>query len=192
MSESVWTLADGLERPVIAFTLGLDPPVDLRPTFVLRGVGPRVVQLEADLLLTTPTTYYAWARANPHLPTVALRGARVEALGFLRGHIVPPESPSADDLSEFLLGVVRASSALSSKVAPPRARFTRRERQVVDHLLRGASVAQAASQLGIAESTARQYLQNVRHKLDAPNITLALLKAAQYGLIDWPPLPVVD
>lgn len=177
------------ERAVLALTRDAELPEDVRAAFVLEAVGPQVLRVEADLLVAAPASYYAWARANPQLPTVALRGVRVEALGFLRGHIVPPESPSAEDLSAFLLGVVQASSALAGKVVAPQAHFTRRERQVLEQLLRGESVAQVARGLGIAESTARQYLQNVRHKLDAPNLTVALLKAAQYGLVDWPPLP---
>ena len=180
------------EKPSIAVLRGVALPDSVSSAFALTPVGPGVGRVEARLLLTGRETFFAWARANPDLPTLALEGGRVVAHSFLRGHLVPPEGPVSGDLVGLFRGVLQASASLTGGAPPPRAQFTRRERQVLELLLRGEAVASMARELGISPSTVRQYLLNVRNKLDAPNLTLVLLKAAQHGLIDWPPLPGAD
>jgi DNA-binding CsgD family transcriptional regulator len=178
-----------IPRTRLAATEQLVLPQDVLLAFEIRRLGPRVQRMGERMILSDPKSYFAWARANPECPTLALSASRVVALGFLGGHLVPPESPEAEDLVSFLKSVLQGAATLRTPSLANRVRLTRRERQVVEGLVRGFSVADIATELGISQSTVRQYVLNLRNKLGAPSLTLALLKAAQHGIIDWPPLP---
>ena len=79
-------------------------------------------------------------------PQVMVNALRLVAEG---GRYIPPEV-----LGEDL-------DAPDAPAATPESHLTERQREVLDHLLKGRTVAQAAKELGIAEATAKHHAMAV-------------------------------
>jgi|tagenome__1003787_1003787.scaffolds.fasta_scaffold20785509_2 DNA-binding NarL/FixJ family response regulator len=62
--------------------------------------------------------------------------------------------------------------------------FTRREREVLEHLAVGMQVKEIGRVLGIAEETCRGYIKALHTKLSARTQLEAVVKAQQLGLLD--------
>jgi len=108
-----------------------------------------------------------------------LAAIRAGATGYLRKEISP------DGLVRSLRGASRGESPLSRDLAAlmidalheaenrSRARelasiLSAREREVLDHVARGARNKQIAAALTISEFTVKRHVQNILHKLDLP------------------------
>jgi two-component system nitrate/nitrite response regulator NarL len=65
--------------------------------------------------------------------------------------------------------------------------LTRRERQVLDGLVRGQSTTELARELGVRHATARSHVQNVLMKLGVHSQLQAVAYATAHGLVKPPP-----
>ena len=74
-------------------------------------------------------------------------------------------------------GQVRGASADASAIA-----LTRREREVLGHLAKGASNKEIANLLGLQVVTVKLHVRGLCRKLDAKNRTQAALKARELGI----------
>lgn len=106
---------------------------------------------------------------------------------------------SNPDGSETALTAERQMSASSSRPAAspesprPTSTLTRKENDVVGHLLLGMSNKEIARCLKIEEVTVKLHVKNICRKLDARNRTHAALEAVKLGYIAATyPEPIVD
>lgn len=89
------------------------------------------------------------------------------------------EREVVDRLCDDLRRIGRVDHRLGE--AGPRAALTREERTIVDLLLEGRSLAEAARQLNLARRTADRRLASVRRKLDVQTTAEALVRLARRG-----------
>jgi two-component system nitrate/nitrite response regulator NarL len=104
-------------------------------------------------------------------------------------HIVEIAERGAGDVSAQQLARVRARTlrheAITSRNSSSQdlARFlTDREREVLEHLVRGESSKQLAQRMGITYSTARTHIQNILGKLGVHSRLEAVAFAVEHGL----------
>jgi two-component system nitrate/nitrite response regulator NarL len=96
-------------------------------------------------------------------------------------------------------GIAPAPEALATDRGADGSRLgrflTRREREVLERLVRGQSTTAMAREMGVAYSTVRTHIQNVLTKLGVHSKLAAVTLAAQQGLVRLGPdrpLPVTD
>lgn len=65
---------------------------------------------------------------------------------------------------------------------PPEDELTRREREVLLLIARGATTAQMSAELGVSANTVRTHVQNVLRKLQVSHRTMAVQRAMELGL----------
>ena len=78
------------------------------------------------------------------------------------------------------------SSALRRRLSLTAIQLTPRERNVLDLLAQGLTIAALAKQLYVSESTAKTHISNLYEKLGAANRAQALMAAIRHGLITAP------
>jgi two-component system, NarL family, nitrate/nitrite response regulator NarL len=113
-------------------------------------------------------------------PDAVLAAVRAGAHGFLHKEIAPTDlvrslrgavqgrAPLAPDLATLLIGALhdldeRARARERASV------LSLREREVLDHIARGAQNKQIAKALTISEFTVKRHVQNILHKLEVPS-----------------------
>lgn len=105
---------------------------------------------------------------------------RLGATGYLRKEISPAglvrslrgaargESPLSRDLAALMIDALHQSEA-RARVRQLADVLSAREREVLDHVARGARNKQIATSLTISEFTVKRHVQNILHKLDVPS-----------------------
>ena len=78
------------------------------------------------------------------------------------------------------------ASALRRRLSVTAIQLTPRERNVLDLLAQGLTIAALAKQLYVSESTAKTHISNLYEKLGAANRAQALMAAIRHGLITAP------
>lgn len=162
------------------------------------SAGVEIVLLDADLPPHGGVAAIASAKGRCQeiivwslRPTAAevLNAVRAGATGYLRKEIssvglvrtlrgaARGESPLSRDLTALMIDAIHSteSHARANQLA---AVLSVRERQVLDHLARGAKNKQIAVALTISEFTVKRHVQNILQKLGLPSRRAA---AAFYG-----------
>lgn len=109
-------------------------------------------------------------------PGMVRRARRAGATAFV----------AKDAPMEVLVGVLRAALADPTYVSFPPSEgpeLTKREAEVLDRVAKGYSVPEVAGQLGIAPTTAKEYLATVYDKLGARDRVTAIAEARRLGLL---------
>jgi DNA-binding NarL/FixJ family response regulator len=99
-------------------------------------------------------------------PQVMVNALRLVAEG---GRYIPPE----------VLG--EETEEQGAAAATPESQLTERQRELLDHLLRGRTVAQAAKELGIAEATAKHHAMAVYAAFKVSSRADLILAATRAG-----------
>jgi len=126
------------------------------PTLVLHSEGDTVVPLEQGRVLAS-----------------AIAGARFETL-HSRNHIPLHGEPAFERFCEAITEFISASS-------PEAARFTPRERELLDAMARGLDNLQIAARLGLADKTVRNTLSLLYGKLGVEGRPQAIVRAREMG-----------
>jgi DNA-binding NarL/FixJ family response regulator len=167
---------------------------DLQPDVVVMDIQmPSLDGLAATRRIRqlAPSTVVAIVTAH-HDPDWVVRAGQAGASAF-----IPKNGPLAEMLdalirvqagqmlvapSTFTSG--RKSESVVRAAVPDSPQFTRREKQVLDHLAEGMQVKAIARVLGISEETCRGYVKALHTKLSARSQLEAVVKAQQLGLLD--------
>ena len=109
-----------------------------------------------------------------------LGAIRAGATGYLRKDISPSglvrslravakgESPLSRDLASLMIAALHDDEA-RSRAHQLAAVLSEREREVLDHLVRGSRNKQIAAALTISEFTVKRHVQNILQKLELPS-----------------------
>jgi DNA-binding NarL/FixJ family response regulator len=89
-----------------------------------------------------------------------------------------PGEPAFQRLLDDMMAFVPPSKA----GVAPFAELTRREREVLDQVARGADNAQIAARLGLAEKTVRNHITAIFDKMAVENRSQAIVAARVAGL----------
>ena len=120
-----------------------------------------------------------------------LNALRSGALGYLLKNIdseflvdsvrraADGESVLSPEMTGKLLREVRAGATKGSPAGPA---LSPREREILQHLTRGASNKEIARHLGVAESTVKIHVQHILRKLDLTSRVQAAVWAVEHGI----------
>ncbi len=142
------------------------------------------------------------------IPTLAALGCRVLMLTIsernedlmaalaagAHGYLLKNTEP--DDLARAIRRVAQGQAILAPEITgrvvqaavraargEPQIALSRREREVLAALARGATTAEIAAALVISESTVKTHVRHLLEKLEANNRTEAVARAAELGLL---------
>ncbi len=165
-----------------------DPDIAIVDVHLAAGSG---LAAAAEIVRAHPRTKVLMLSASPDAELVRA-ALEIGAAGFVRKDqsvdgIVRRLEQVADGEAAFDLVVLRraVSAPTASGAAQQLARqLSKREREVLALLVEGRATSEMASELHIADSTARTHVQNVLVKLGAHSRLQAAAIAAQTGLLD--------
>jgi len=169
-----------------------------RPDVILMDIGmPRCDGLEATRLIKQELPEIKIVMLTVHDADERLFEAiRSGAEGYLLKNI------SSAELLDMLRGIVRGEAPISRSLAARiLAEFawqeeahsaeamlllTRREREVLRWMARGATNREIAAKLVISENTVKNHVRNILNKLHLANRAQAMVYARQHGLVNAP------
>ena len=165
-----------------------DPDIAIIDVHLTAGSG---LAAAAEIVRAHPQTKVLMLSASPDAELVRA-ALEIGAAGFVRkdqsvdGIVRRLEQVAAGEAAFDLVVLRRAVSApAASGAAQQLARqLSKREREVLALLVEGRATSEMASELHIADSTARTHVQNVLVKLGAHSRLQAAAIAAQTGLLD--------
>ena len=110
------------------------------------------------------------------------------------GYLLKNTEP--DELAQAIRRVAQGQAILAPEITgqvvqaavravhgEPKVSLSRREREVLAALARGATTAEIAAALVISESTVKTHVRHILEKLEAGNRTEAVARAAELGLL---------
>jgi DNA-binding NarL/FixJ family response regulator len=158
---------------------------ELRPRVVIAGLWRSPVELTEltrSLLGQAPDTRILVLAAQEHDDDVVrVQGTGVH--GFL----------SAESPADTMIAAVRAIHAdrkffpaVAERPPEDGTRLTRREREVLEHLARGASNKDSAAILRISQRTVQVHVMHILEKLGCNSRSEAVATAVQRGILRWP------
>lgn len=122
---------------------------------------------------------------------MAVAAMKAGACNFLEKPISPPALVEAIELAfagrAAVSGPVNEDAAAAAAAAARLGLLSRREREVLSHLVNGASSKVAALVLGISPRTVDVFRGNILRKTQAPNVAALATLAARSGWFSGPP-----
>lgn len=149
-------------------------------------LGPAAPELaEADAFLVVPgpdprrlgTMLAALRRQSPRLVIVALSPDQQRLVGLAAVVGTPIETAATVDEA---LAVIRSAGAAAAGLAE---HLTPRHLQILRGIAAGSTPLDVAQAMGITMKTLNNHLGSVYRRLDVENLTQAILRAHQFGLI---------
>jgi two-component system response regulator FixJ len=118
---------------------------------------------------------------------MAVAAMKAGACNFLEKPISPPALVEAIELASAGRAAVSGPVAEDADAAARLGLLSRREREVLSHLVNGASSKVAALVLGISPRTVDVFRGNILRKTQAPNVAALATLAARGGWFSGPP-----
>ena len=172
-------LARKFQPDVVVLDIGLKDRSGLDVLPDIRAAGPRVV-----ILSMQDEPAYARQAFERGAQGYVLKTIEADDLMQAIARCMRGESVVSPELTGKLVAALRgATSVPTPAAADPLEALSRRERETLRHLARGASNKEIARALDIAETTVKIHVQHILRKLELGSRVQAAVWASEHGAV---------